>query len=123
MQKLTLVLLVSFILKMNAQSKIIGKTYKTIIGMTCKDFNNGGCMIYRYCVLFFEKDSVTINYKVVPNCSPKWRDSLYTKQNHLFQKYSWRIHKNKIIINNFDEYGKLQIKGRKLIGKQEFEQQ
>lgn len=101
MKKIIVISFVLYSVCIIAQSKIIGKTYKATIVMACKLINGGNCMIYRCCILSFEKDSVTVNYKVIPNCYPN-SVTLF-----VYKKYGWRIHKNKFVKDNFDEYKKI----------------
>ncbi len=95
--------------------QIEGKSYKALIGETCKEMTGGGCMIYKYQILNFSQDSVVVSYQVIANCLPKERENSY---NHMYddltKKYKWSSNNNTITIENFDAYGKLTLQNSKL---------
>ena len=112
---LTLMLFCSF--TVSAQDNILGKTYKAQIGESCRKTTEGGCMVYTFRVLEFEKDSVIITYKVKASCEPKERENGLEKMyDRLIEKYKWSITDRIINIQGFNEYGKLSIEAEKLIG-------
>jgi hypothetical protein len=104
-----------FAISIKAQTKIIGKKYTAQVGASCKELTDGGCMIYSYCHLEFEKDSVLVLHTFKEYCTPK-RDE---NRNQAAQKtkYRYTFKNNIIIIKNFNSYGKLTLAGKKLIGR------
>jgi hypothetical protein len=107
----------------NAQSYLIGKKYTANIGTSCKLYNDGGCTIYNYCDLEFEKDSVVISNRTKILSTRKGTDT--KKESQEKKRYKWSICKNVISIKNFKDFGKLtltniNIIGHKIINNNEF---
>ncbi|MES2592819.1 MAG: hypothetical protein V4608_13125 [Bacteroidota bacterium] len=115
---IAILLLIFHMIDGKTQNDIIGKTFKAKEGATCKEFNDGGCMIYTYLLLNFNKDSVVVSYKVVANCSPKEREYGYTHMyDRLTKTYKWTMSNNIVDIEGFIEHGKLTLTDSKLISK------
>ena len=106
------VLTLLFCFKLNAQDKLVGRTYKAQVSKSCNDMVG---MDYTYCVLKFEKDSVLVTYRMRIDYPHNEAD--YNQNNR--KKYKWSIKKNIITIKNFSDYGKLIYKGNSLIGRKE----
>ena len=70
MKHFFLIVLLCISLKLYSQNAIIRKTYKAEISASCKEMNNGGCMIYNYCILEFEKSIVKVSYSTEASCTP-----------------------------------------------------
>lgn len=95
-----------------------GKTYKALVGETCKDMTDGGCMIYNYEVLNFGHDSVTLTYQAIAYCWPKELENNYNEMyKFLFKKYKWMVQNDTLTIEGFDTYGKFLFQDSVLIGK------
>jgi hypothetical protein len=123
MKKVFIVVVLAFSFTVKSQKNVIGKTYSAKTGTTCKEFSDGGgCLIDTYCYLTFEKDSVVIIYKQISYCSPKIKDTFCTKDNNIFRRYKYIFYRDGIKIKDFDIYGKLILKGKKMIGKYEFKE-
>ena len=70
MKNLFLVVIISISLKLYSQNTLVGKKYKAEISASCKEMNDGGCMIYNYCILEFEKSIVKVSYSTEASCTP-----------------------------------------------------
>ena len=119
MKNLFLVLIFSISLKLYSQNAIVGKAYKAEISASCKEMNDGGCMIYNYCILEFEKNIVKVSYSTEASCTPKERENTYNNNVSQKTEYTYTIKNNVVTIKNFYSYGKLIIKQKKLIGQKE----
>jgi hypothetical protein len=101
-------------ISLNAQLYLIGKKYTAHTGTSCKLYNDGGCDIYYYKDLEFEKDSVIvtnrINFLYVRNGSETKNKSIEKK------KYKWSIRKNIIFIKNYNDFDKLRLINKIIIG-------
>ena len=119
MKNLFLVVIISISLKLYSQNTLVGKKYKAEISASCKEMNDGGCMIYNYCILEFEKSIVKVSYSTEASCTPKERENIYT--NNVSQKieYNYTIKDNIVTIKKFNPYGKLTISQKKIIGQKE----
>lgn len=112
-------ILISFLflsINISAQFKIIGKTYKAVISASCKEFNDGGTMIYTYCILKFEKKNVTVFYETEFESTRKGIDE-NSKKTDKGKAYKWIKIRNVITIKGFNDYGRLNILDEKLIGR------
>ena len=99
------------------ENDLNGKTYKALVGETCKYMSDGGCMLYTYRLLQFKQDSVWITYHVEANCTPKNKEYLYTRNNSQSpKKFKWETTNDSLTIEGFDEYGNFQIQGTSLFG-------
>ena len=98
----------------NAQTRLIGKTYIAKIGETCKD---GIGSLYKYRILKFSASYVTISYKIDAYVSNGSKDTYEHMYDELTKNYKWKIQNDILIIQNFEEYGKLEIQNTKIIGK------
>ena len=120
----TLMFLVPFILGANNRHGPIGKTYKALVGETCKSMAGGGCMIYTYQVLNFEQDSVKVSYQGIASCSPKERENNYKElYKNQFKKYKWSVQNDSLTIEGFETYGKFLFRDSVLSGKDKFKNQ
>lgn len=120
MKNLFLVVIFCGSLNLYSQSTLVGKKYKAEIRASCEKFKNGGgCMIYDYCVLEFNKNIVKVSYITKAYCTPKEMENDY--KNNVSQKtaYNYTIKDNVVTIKNFNTYGKLIINQKKLIGQKE----
>ena len=103
-----------------SQNTLAGKTYKAEVSASCEKFKNGGgCMIYDYCILEFEKNIVKVSYSTEASCTPKERENTYNNNVSQKTEYNYTIKNNVLNIKNFNTYGKLTIKQKKLIGRKE----
>lgn len=109
-----------FILSMlgfKVQNDLAGKNFKALVGETCKEMTDGGCMIYTYRLLNFKTDSVVVSYQVIAYCSPKEIENNYA---HLYENltktYEWTTSNDTITINGLDDYGTLTLQNSNLIG-------
>jgi hypothetical protein len=112
-----LVFAIVFTLNINAQTKLVGEKYTAHTGSSCKELQDGGCMIDYYCELKFEKDSVLVLNYMKASCSPPEKNSFYNNQVPQKTKYRYNTKNNIITIKDFNVYGELKIVGKKLIGK------
>lgn len=111
--------LTCFSIASNAQNKVIGKTYTAKYSEICKDRTDGGCMIYTWRVLAFEKDSVVVSYRTEAHCTPKEIEQNYEHMyDELVKSYKWTAKNNTITIQEFNEYGDFTFQNNKLTGKQ-----
>lgn len=101
-----------------AQNSPEGKTYTLLTSSVCKKMEGGGCNIDTYKVMEFVKDKVSIYELIKASCTPKEREENYkNKAEPIKYVRYWSIKNDKIFIEKYDEYGKLELKGDKLIGK------
>lgn len=107
-----------FWLHLTAQVDPVGKQFTTKISEACKLMTGGGCTIYRFCSLAFQKDSVVVFYTTKASCTPKEREKNYERNSKADSKtYSWKRSGNKIIIKGFTDYGVLAVGDEILTGK------
>jgi hypothetical protein len=109
MTKSFILLLTLFIVDISAiaQNNYAGKYYVAELSATCKAMTNGGCMVYKHCVLKFYKDSVEVSYPTKSICTPTEFEINYNSNNfNLTKKYKWMIVANKLVINDFTDYNK-----------------
>ena len=86
-----------------AQQAFIGKKYLAKINETCKMMQDGGCVLYYYCSLTFDKDSVTVSNFTRMSCSPKEREARYIfKSND--RRFQWTVNNDFIIIEKWKDY-------------------
>jgi hypothetical protein len=105
-------------IKVNAQSSPEGKTYKKTLSSVCEKMEGGGCNIDTCQVMEFAKDKVSIYKLVKASCTPKEREENYNnKAEPLKAVRYWSIKNNKIFIEIYDEYGKMELKNDKIIAK------
>ena len=104
----------------NAQLSPEGKTYKAHLSSVCKKMEGGGCNVDTYQVMEFIKDKVIIYRLVKASCTPKEREDSYNNKEEPI-KYTryWSVKDNKLFIEKYDEYGKMEIKDAKIIAKKE----
>ena len=108
---------VQSMLGVNIKNDLIGKSYKALVGESCKEMTNGGCMIYTYRILNFKTDSVVVSYQVMAYCSPKEIENNYAHlYDNLTKTYKWTVSNDTITINGLDDYGKLTLQNSNLIG-------
>jgi hypothetical protein len=116
--------LVPFLLGANNSQGPVGKTYKTLVGKTCRDMADGGCMIYSYMVLNFGHDSATVSYQGIASCSPKEREDNYKEMyKNQIKKYKWTVQNDTLTIEGFDTYGKFLFQDSVLIGRDKYKNQ
>jgi hypothetical protein len=116
--------LVPFLLGANNSQVPVGRTYKALVGETCKEMTDGGCMIYTYQVLNFGHDSVTVSYQAIPSCSPKEREENYKEMyKNQIKKYKWTVQNDTLAIEGFDIYGKFFFQDSVLIGRDKYKNQ
>lgn len=115
-----ILIILSFVQSMlgvNIKNDLTGKSYKALVGESCKDMTNGGCMIYTYRILNFKTDSVVVSYQVMAYCSPKEIENNYAHlYDNLTKTYKWTASNDTITINGLDDYGKLTLQNSSLIG-------
>ncbi len=108
---------VQSMLGINVQNDLTGKSYKALVGESCKEMTNGGCMIYTYRILNFQTDSVIVSYQVMAYCSQKELENNYAHlYDNLTETYKWTASNDTITINGLDDYGKLTLQNSNLIG-------
>ncbi|MBL7911087.1 MAG: hypothetical protein JNJ41_08555 [Bacteroidia bacterium] len=104
--------------EIKAQLSPEGKTYTLLTNSVCKKMEGGGCNIDYYKVMEFTKNKVSIYELVKASCTPKEREENYNNKAEPIKSVRyWTIKDNQIFIEKYDEYGKLELKGDKLIGK------
>lgn len=113
---ITSILLWQF-LDTHAQTNPVGKTFIAEIYVACKEGNTGSCTLFGYCVLNFEKDSVTVSYSQKAACSAKEIEMNYTRDNQSSRVFSWDLKNSQVRINGFLDYGVLLLKDNTLVGK------
>lgn len=111
MKNLTLIITILLIninlFSQTAQNNYSGKFYVAEISASCKKMVNGGCMIYSYCVMTFDKDSVEVSYPTKASCSPSEVEKNYNNNNsNLIKKYKWIIRSDKLDIKGFEDLNK-----------------
>ncbi len=91
--------------------ELIGKSFKALVGETCKDMIGGGCMIYTYERLTFHQDSVTISYEVDAKCFPEVQEKNYSHlYSDLSKNYNWNSKNDTISIYGFSDFKELIIR-------------
>lgn len=94
-----------------AQTNYEGKYYVAQISASCKEMTNGGCMIYSYCILKFDKDSVEATYPIIAHCTPSEIEQSYNSNNtNSTRKYKWKVDAEKLSIIDFDDFKKYSFK-------------
>ncbi len=120
MKRVVLILVCSFLccFPTKAQNLLVGKTYTALVNESCHKMTGGGCMVYTYRKLQFEKDSVIVSYKIKASCVPKEREKMFEEppRKPQIEKYGWSIQEGKVHIQGFDEYGVLFFRGENLFG-------
>ncbi len=97
--------------------ELIGKSFKALVGETCKDMIGGGCMIYTYERLTFHQDSVTISYEVDAKCFPEEREKNYSNlHTYLSKNYNWSSKNDTIRIYGHSDFKELIIRDSLLFG-------
>lgn len=78
----------------------------------------GGCTIETYQVMEFAKNKVSIYKLIKASCTPEEREENYNNKSEpvKYIRY-WSIKDNKIFIEKYDEYGKMEMKNDKIIAK------
>ncbi len=101
-----------------AQNSPEGKTYQLLTNSVCKEMADGGCNIEYYQVMEFTTKKVTIYKLIKAKCTPKEREEGYNSKAEpvKYIRY-WSIKDNKIFIEKYDEYGKMELKDDKIIAK------
>lgn len=88
-----------------SKSRVVGKTFVGKLSHSCRATTNGAYDIYIFLHLSFDQDSVTVTQQVVDT------------ETHIIDEkvYPWKMLENEVIIDHFDDYGKLQLKKDRLI--------
>ena len=105
-----------YCIQIKAQSNLIGKKFTTEIGVACKEFNDGSCLLHSFCSLDFKKDSVHIYFSQKASCTDKQKEAFYEKNNLNPKTYLWTLKQDQIEIIGFSDYGNLLIGKDKLTG-------
>ncbi len=101
-----------------AQNSPEGKTYQLLTNSVCKKMEGGGCTVDYYQIMEFTNKQVTIYKLIKASCTPKEREESYNnKPEPLKHIRYWTIKDNKIFIEKYDEYGKMELKDDKIIAK------
>jgi len=110
--------LVFFAVTLNAQSSPEGKTYKAHLNSVCKKMEGGGCTVDTYQVMEFSEKKVIIYRQVKASCTPADREESYNNKPEpvKYVRY-WSIKNNKLFIEKYDEYGKMELNNEKIIAK------
>ncbi|MDR3286867.1 MAG: hypothetical protein LBT27_05450 [Prevotellaceae bacterium] len=98
------------ILNYLTENQLIGKTYQAKISESCAKTLDGGYTTYTYCILKFEKNNVRISYKTKTSRTYEEKD----KGKEEIRK--WTVQNNRIIIQDFDDYGTFKIQDAMLVG-------
>lgn len=115
---LLVLVLMFFINSISAQNSPEGKTYQLLTNSVCKKMEDGGCTLDYYQVMTFTNKQVTIYKLIKASCTPKEREDSYNyKPEPLKYIRYWNIKDNKIFIEKYDEYGKMELKDDKIIAK------
>lgn len=108
---------VQSMLGVKIKNDLTGKCYKALVGESCREMTNGGCMIYTYRILNFKTDSVVVSYQVTAFCLPKEKENNYAHLNvNSTKTYKWTVNSDTITICGLDDYGKLTIQNSTLFG-------
>lgn len=108
---------VQSMLGVKIKNDLTGKCYKALVGESCREMTNGGCMIYTYRILNFKTDSVVVSYRVTAYCLPKEKENNYAHSNdNLTKTYKWTASTDTITIHGLDDYGKLTLQNSNLFG-------
>jgi CarboxypepD_reg-like domain len=94
----------------NADTNFIGKTFIAQTGISCAKSINGGCTIYSYCKLKFNKNFVEVSFPNKIFCSPDSMNKGYQQNATFSKKYKWYALNNWFIIKGFEEYKKYAFK-------------
>lgn len=95
-----------------AQQNFDGKIYVATIGETCKD---GIGTLKTSRILKFDKNTVTSSYQVIAYVSNTESKNTYEHMyDYLTKTYTWKIHKNTLILKNNTETEKLTIQNYSL---------
>ncbi len=95
-----LLFVASFMLATNIYSQSdnpIPFRYEKLISSSCKEFMNGGCMLYKYEAYYFSEDSVCISSYNIASCMPKNQENKYRTTTvkgvyaYYFDKYYFHI--------------------------------
>lgn len=114
--KLSIIIMSLFFAGSSIHPDITGKTYQAEVQATCKTMKDGGCMIYTYCVLSFEKDQVAISTYVKASCTAKEKEAGYESRNGKdFRQYKWHTKNNIVYIEGFEDYGAFTYKEETLV--------
>lgn len=88
-----------------SKSRVAGKTFVGKLSHSCRATTNGAYDIYIFLHLSFDQDSIKVT-----------RQRVDTETHIIDEKvYSWKMLGNAVIIDHFDDYGKLQLKKDRLI--------
>jgi len=93
-----------------AQNNYAGKYYVTLLSTISKELTNGGCMVYKHCVLKFDKDSVEVSFPTKAVCSPNEFENIYNSINNLTTRFKWTVVSEKLVINGFEDFNKYTFK-------------
>ncbi len=85
-------------IKICGQGTLNGKKFQALVSESCEEMIGGGCMLYEYCLISFEKDSAAISYFTKASCSPKEREKGYEQT--IQEKHVWHAENDKVYINN-----------------------
>ena len=103
-----------------AQYNPIGKTFSAQVSASCAETTTGGCMIYTYCNLSFEPDSVTVFHNSEVYCSSSDSAKSFHKTGYNSKKkYFWKMKNDLIIIKGFTTYGSFKQHDTILAGKKD----
>jgi len=121
MKLLTMMSLLFSLVGIKPQHNLEGKEFKALIGQSCKDMTNGGCMIYTYRILKFKTDSVVVAYQLLAYCSPSEAAHNYTYvHDQSTPNHKWSACNDTITIEGLDDYGTLIWQESKMIGTDKF---
>lgn len=121
MKSLLFVVFIQSFLSVNGQNELTGKSYKALVGETCKEMTEGGCMIYTYRILNFSLDSVVVSYQTIAHCSPQEMENSYRNMYDSFtQTYKWTVSRDTLTIYGLEDYGKLMLQHKQITGEDKF---
>ena len=114
---LTLPILLLLVSNLFSQHSLVVKTFVAQVSWSCIETADGGCVIYGYCKLEFEKDSVSISEMSRSYCTPKDNRSNLPIRFKKIGKYNWNVKNDSVHIIDFNKYGIFKIKQNILTSK------
>ncbi|UPT72199.1 MAG: hypothetical protein M0D53_08155 [Flavobacterium sp. JAD_PAG50586_2] len=99
-----------------SQKKLKGKTFSALYSTVKTKTEYGGkCMIYTYCSLKFDKNTVTVSFNSEADCKSSQVQKEVEKSSE--QTYEWYTVNKQIHIKDFNGFEPLSFSDGKLVGK------
>jgi hypothetical protein len=90
-----------------SQSSVASKIYVAQMATSCKETLEGGCSIFYYCVLKYEKDSAIVTYPTLKYCYAKNQHVQFSQTTTKKpKKYKWLRRNNKLTVKGFVDFQK-----------------